>query len=385
LSIWTSAVSVAVAVAVSSSGISTAAPDEPATESAAEADPPAASATGSADDPSEDPTEDPIEDPTEDPSNPFKDALVEEAHDRFLDGNERFRDRRYLEAAADYERSFAAVPNGYVLYNLGLAYEKAGDYVRALDANLRYVALPDCIGEEYLCAANREEVEETITKLRSKVGTLSVMIDEGVEVRGFEIDDRFLPPEDFPLVLAPGHYELRVRGIHRNEVRTRDIDIVPGQITSMVIGPFNAPEPTFNDIGVRDSGGDGVAAPTGRLSEEERRRRLRIAFYGGVGVTAAAGIATGVVGGLALQAHNEFESRCRGQGVDCTGSTYPQNAFDRVQELRPVTNALIGVTAGLGITTVVLGLFAFSGRQGPGARASVTRVQPSPGGVRVRF
>lgn len=367
---WTSAVALAVAVTMSSAGMSIAPPsdvEQPVEggpdEHESAADGPAGVSQG---------------------GNPLQGALMQEAVKRFEEGNDMFRERRYLEAVAAYERSYAAVPNGYVLYNLGLAYEKAGDYVRALDANLRYVALPDCVGEEFLCAVNREEVEATITKLRGKVGTLSLMVDDGVEVRGFEVDDRFLPPEDFPLVLTPGRYELRVRGIRRHEVRTREVAIEAGQITSLVIGPFNEPEPAL-DPGGQQPEGDDVAGPTVRIDEEARRRRLRIAFYGGVGATALAGVATGVVGGLALRAHNEYEARCRGAGVDCTGSTYPQDAFDRVEQLRPVTNALIGVTAGLGITTVVLGLFAFSDRQGAGARASVTRVRPSPGGVRVRF
>lgn len=368
-------VAVAVSVTMSSAGMSSTVRSQPESESDATSEVEAESD----DDASEESDVSPSQG-----GNPFKDALMQEAYDRFDEGNELFLDRRYAEAVAAYERSYAAVPNGYVLYNLGLAYEKAGDYVRALDANLRYVALPDCVGEEYLCAANRDEVEATITKLRAKVGTLSVMIDEGVELRGFEIDGRFLPAEDFPLVLTPGRYELRVRGLRRNEIRTREVEIVPGQITSLVIGPFNAPEPTFDPI-VREPEGDGIAAPTSRLDEQERRRRLRIAFYSGVGVTAASGVATAVVGGLALQAHGEFENRCRGEGVDCTGQPFPEDAFNRVEQLRPVTGALIGVTAGLGITTVVLGLFAFSERQGPGARASVTRIEPSPGGVRLRF
>lgn len=377
---WGSAVSLAVSLSMSSSGIvQEAAP--------AESEPPAEE-TGVEEPKVEEPTAEaapePKPEPAAQPEPDLGDALLVEARERYVEGGRLFGSRRYLEAAAAYERSYAAVPVGKTLYNVALSYEKGGDYVSALDAYLRYLDLPGCPAPQEHCADRRGEVTDTVTKLRGKVGTLSIMIDDGVEVQGFEIDDRFIPPEDFPMVLTPGRYEFRVRGLRRNEVRTREVEILAGQITSLVIGPFNAPDPAF-DGETREPEGDGVAAPSRRLSEEERRRRLRIAFYGGVGATALAGIATGVVGGLALQAHNEFERRCRGEGIDCTGSTYPQDAFDRVQQLRPATNALIGVTAGLGITTVVLGLFAFSNRQGAGARASVTRVQPSPGGVRVRF
>lgn len=319
----------------------------------------------------------------ETPSLGMGDALMQEAYDRFLDGNARFRDRRYLAAAADYERSYAAVPSGHALYNLSLAYEKGGDYVRALDACLRYVELPDCSGEEMLCANKREEVKQTITTLRTKVGTLSIVVDDGVKLQGIEIDERILPPEDFPLVLVPGNYELRVRGLRRGEVRTREVEVAAGQITSLLITGFNVPDPAVASDVVRREEPRGVTPR--RIDEEERRRRLRLAFYTGVGFTVASGVATAVVGGLAWKAHNEWDARCKGEGVDCTGTTSPLDARRQVEQLRPATNALVGVTAGLGITTVVLGLFAFSGRKGPGARASVTRVEPTAGGVRVRF
>ncbi len=312
------------------------------------------------------------------------DALVVEAAKRFVEGRTLFAERRYLEAASAFERSYAAYANGKTLYNIGLSYEKGGDIVRALEAYLRYLDLPNCPAPQENCAARRDQVKEIVLKLRAKVGTLSIVVDEGVELQGVEIDDRMISTEDFPLVLTPGHYELRVRGIRRNEVRTREVEILPGQITSLLIQAFDAPDSTPADIEPRVED-DGGPPPPGRLDEEERRRRLRIAFYSGIGVTVASGVATGVVGGLALQAHNEYEARCRGVGVDCGGTMYPEDARNRVEQLRPVTNALIGVTAGLGITTVVLGLFAFSGKKGSGARASVTRVTPTPGGLRVRF
>ena len=392
---WTTLAAVAVSVSLSSAGVQPAEPAAPGPEDAA-ADAEETAPEAVVPEPEqavENPEPDP-EDPKspEDPKDPEEpeeasppvdmgDALMNEAWERFVDGNTLFEERRYLAAAAAYERSYAAVPTGRALYNLGLAWEKGGNYVRALETDLRYIELPDCPQPQMLCADRRDEVKETVSKLRGKVGMLSIVIDDGVELRGIEIEDRILPPEDFPLTLTPGLYELRVRGVRRSEVRTREVEIEAGGITSLLITGFNVPEPTPR---VEEPKGDGVANPR-RFNEEERRRRLRLAFYGGVGFTAAAGIATGVVGGLAWQAHNEWDSRCKGVGNNCTGTTFPADARRRVETLRPVTNALVGTTAALGITTVVLGLFAFSGRKGPGTRASVTRVTPTPSGVRVRF
>lgn len=316
------------------------------------------------------------------PPGSLDDALYEEAHDRYIEGNDLFLQRRYLDAGAAFRRSYAAVATGRALYALGLSYEKGGDLVQALEAYRRYLDLPDCVPPELHCAAMREEVQGIEAKLRTKVGELSVEVDDEVELLGIEIGDRIIPAEDFPIILTPGHYEIRERGYGPGEVRIREIDVEAGQVFSLLIVDFGAAE-TPPSESVTDPGPP--SRPSNRLTEEERRRRLRIAFYSGVGVTAAAGIATGIVGGLTLRAYRDQEDRCRGEGIDCSGTVYPLDERERVEQLRPVTNALVGVTAGLGITTVVLGLFAFSGKRGAGARASVTRVTPTPGGVRVRF
>lgn len=312
------------------------------------------------------------------------DALREEALERYVEGGVLFERREYLKAAAAFERSYAAIPGGITLYNLALSYEKGGDVVRALQAYVRYLDLPDCPTEEPSCADRRGEVTKTVEKLRGKVGVLAITIEDGVDIRGIEIDDDIIPPEDFPLVLEPGKFEIRVRGRRRGEVRVRPIEIEPGQRTSLFIEGFDKP-PAPKVVDDAEPKGPSTAPPSGRMTEEERKRRLKIAFYGGVGLTALSGLAVAVTGGLTLQAYNRQDERCRGEGVDCSGTEFPAADRDRVEQLRPITNTMVGVTAGLGLVTVVVGLFAFSGKNGAGARASVTRVAPAPGGLRLRF
>ncbi len=309
-----------------------------------------------------------------------EDVMYVEAYDRYLEAQGLFDLGLYLDAGAMFRRSYAAVPMGRTLYAVGLSYEKGGEVIPALEAYRRYLGLPDCPAPEDRCAANRSEVQGIVAKLRARVGELSIEVDDGVELLGIEIGDRMVPPEDFPIIVPPGHYVLRERGYGKGDVRIREIDIDAGQVFSLLVVDFDAPT-TPPPEQVTDPGPP--SSPSNRISDEERRRRLRIAFYGGVGVTAAAGIATGVVGGLTLSAHNTYAGRCT--GTCGPGDGYPEDAEQRFDRLKPVTNALVGVTAGLGITTVVVGLFAFSGKRGRDSRASVTRVTPTPGGVRVRF
>ncbi len=369
---WLSAVALSVSVAL--------APTLP--PSPADGSVPDESAEPTGSEPSESPSPAEAEadgDGTSEPSVSLDDALYEEAYNRYVEGKELFLQRRYLDAGAAYRRSYAAVATGRALYALALSYEKGGDIVQALEAYRRYVELPECPAPEDHCASRRVEVQGIVAKLRTKVGELSIEVDDGVELLGIEVGDRIIPAEDFPIILAPGHYEIRERGYGPGDVRIREIDLEAGQVFSLLVVDFNTPSQPIPSEG-SDPGPP--SSPRNRLTEEERRRRLRIAFYAGLGATGVAGIATGVVGGLTLRAYRDQEDRCRGT---CPDTVYPLEERERVEQLRPVTNALVGVTAGLGITTVVLGLFAFTGKQGRGSRASVTRVTPTPGGVRVRF
>ena len=372
MSAWVSALALSVSVALAP--VATVPPV--ADDESAAADPSAPKLPSTS--PADDETATPVADSPQ-PSPSLDDALYEEALDRYVEGQELFVQRQYLDAGAAFRRSYAAVATGRTLYAVGLSYEKGGDMVQALEAYRRYLDLPDCPAPEEHCAARRDEVRGIVAKLRTKVAELSIEVDDGVELLGIEIGDRIVPPEDFPIVLAPGHYEIRERGYGPSQVRIREIDVEAGQVFSLLIVDFDAqPKRPSNEV----SEPGPPSRPSNRLTEEERRRRLKIAFYSSAGATVAAGIATGVVGGLTQRYYNAYEGRCTGV---CPEEDYPLGAEQRFERLKPVTNVLVGVTAGLGIATVVLGLFAFSGKQGRGARASVTRVTPTPGGVRVRF
>jgi tetratricopeptide (TPR) repeat protein len=69
--------------------------------------------------------------------------LVEQAKRYFASGNEHYAAGRYKEAIRDFQAGYALVPRPNFLVNLGQAYRKLGDLVRAKEAYVSYVrALP---------------------------------------------------------------------------------------------------------------------------------------------------------------------------------------------------------------------------------------------------
>jgi hypothetical protein len=351
------------------------APAEASAPASAEDSPPADDGVPSADEPP----------PPRDPETIRFEKRVEEAERHFIEGRTLYNQGRYLEAAAEFERSFAAIERAETLYNIVLSHELAGQPIPALRAAKRYDKLPDCAGiETGMCAKHRDKVRATVRRLRPQVAEIKLAVRRGVQLREIRVDGRPVPQADFPLLVMPGSYELEFRGTKPEHRRTRVLDLYTGGTIDVDVAPFV------------DERGDPIVGPTpptgpSPLDLEEQRRRearrkkaLRGAFYGGLGLTIASGAATATLGALTLRAKRlHTEEACPNPCTD------PQEGvpshIDRRAEYRryvPVTNALIGVTAALGVTTAIVGVFAFTGQ---GSRRGSQRYGLTANGLVVRW
>jgi hypothetical protein len=320
-----------------------------------------------------------------DPETIRAEKRIEEAERHFIEGRTLYNQGRYLEAAAEFERSFAAIERAETLYNIVLSHELAGQPIAALRAAKRYNALPDCVGEDGgMCAKHREKVRGVERRLRPQVGELSLDLQRGAKLREIRVDGRLVPQVEFPLLLMPGPYDLELVGTREGQRRTFVVDVKAGQVRVVDVAPF-VDERGDPLVGAQPPNGpDPLDLEEQRRREERRRKALRGAFYGGLGLTVTAGAATATFGALTLRAKRlHTEQACP------TPCTEPQDGvpphIDRRAEYRryvPVTNALIGVTAVLGVTTAIVGIFAFTGQ---GSRRGSQRYGLSPGGLVVRW
>lgn len=313
---------------------------------------------------------------------PLQQSLIEEAAAHFVEGRRMFTRGEYVEAAVEFERSYSAYPSGEALYNVGLSYEKGEQPVEAIVACQRYLELEDCkTAGELHCARKRSEVSKTVSRLRQRVGVLEIVVEEGVDLRAIRVDGKEVPIGEFPIFLAPGSIEIKLLGRERDQVRTRTAKLEPGQRTSLLVGPFSVPPPVV--VADRDDPDPGPSAEELEL----RRRRLRISFWAGLATTVASGAAIGVLGGLTSLYKRRFDARCKGVGVDCSGTEHPADRERGFNRLKLATNVMIGVTAGAGMVTAILGVFAFSGPKGRTSRASTQRrrFELNAQGVLVKF
>jgi hypothetical protein len=320
------------------------------------------------------------------PVDPMLEALIAEATRHFKEGRRMFFDGDYAAAAAEFERSYAAIQSGDALRNVVLSHARAGAPLAAIRAARRYLELEDCGtpgADPIHCAREREDIAATERRLLRQVGELGVVVEPDVPVREIRVGGRVVPLEDFPLILEPGPVEIVVRGPQPEDELVRIVRMRAGEQETFVVRGFEPPPVVERPP---DDRAGGVVGRDPALAER-RQRALRLSAWAGLGLTVAAGAATGVLGGLSLRAKNRFETE---QDDISDGQGPPEHVARRFYRLRDATNAMIAVTAVVGTATVLLMLFAFvpepsaNARTGTG-RAALTRLGASPGGISIRF
>lgn len=363
-----------------------AAPEEPSAEDGGEGTEP----DGAPDEGSADASREPA-DPTRD--DVFKDR-VREAIKQYDYGLALMRQAKYAEAAAAFERSYASAEFGNTLFSIVTAYDAASSPVAALGAARRFMALPECEGAEG--PANRPcgeldarfSIERDVRRLEALIGELDLDVQQGVILREIRVNGRVRAQRDFPLILLPGSYVVELVGPNKGDYREHPLEIEAGKASILTVLPFVRELDTGGGDGGEDGGDDGGADGGGRdrlIDPERRARFLKGFFWTSASLTAVSAVTLGVVGGLTLRERRLFkEEKCAAVCDEemAEDHPYPHDRRDRFNQLLPVTNAMIGVTAALGVTTIVLGVFAFSK---PRKRGEQARVTASPYGIAVHW
>jgi hypothetical protein len=311
------------------------------------------------------------------------DASADEMHDammrafveRFQEGKFLYNRGQYVQAAAEFERAFAAIPAEAALRNVVLSYERAQDRVSAALAARRYLALPSCDTPDLdpaLCSQHRDDIEKQLERLMEQIGELQLKVEKGVTLREVFVNNRKVAIADFPVLITPGRIDVELVGALPGERRQRFVDVKQGESQTIIVGPFDVPDP--------DPGGQ--IGPRRRL---ERPKWLKPLFWSGFGITLASGAAMATMGGLTLKAKHDFEDRNH-QGA----TSFPEDFKRQKERYQLATNVLVGVTAGLAMITTIVGLVAFTGpdnrhKRNRGTQRASTRMRWTGAGVLVRW
>ncbi|HET7542917.1 MAG TPA: hypothetical protein VFK05_23755 [Polyangiaceae bacterium] len=277
-------------------------------------------------------------------------AQVRTAAEAFDRGREAYKTEDYVEAAEQFESADANAPSAAALELAIRARDKAGQLDRA--ATLAALALtrhPD--------DPNIQKIAPPIVeRAKAELFELDVKCDEACEVT---VAGKLAPggrATARALFLAPGHYNVRA-GWSGDRSLSKSIDGARGEPGSV---DFTAPEVVAPPPAVvapvtpppsEKPADEGAHSKSGKLPPT--------AFWVGVGLTAVLG-GTTIWSGIDTKNNPGADAvRDACKTVDSSGahSTECNTLYDEGRSHQQRTNVLLGVTAGVGIATAVVGAF----------------------------
>ena len=284
----------------------------------------------------------------------------DEASQRFRAGVAFYKSKDYPAALVEFKRAYELAPNYRVLYNLGQTSQQLNFYADALTAFQQYLAE----GGKEIDAARKISVESAIVELKTKVGTITV--ETNAEHAEILIDDlpAGITPLEKPLIVNAGRrkFSATAKGYlpvtRVVEVAGSDSATVKLELTKIEKDP---PPPDRED-------------PKPKPPPE---RTIPVSAWVMLGATGAAGVVTGVMGGLALSARGELDDAL---GTLPGNKTAIEDAQTKTQTFAIATDVFIGVTAAAAVTTVVLFVVDF-GSSDASAEAPAAALRVTPGGL----
>jgi len=211
-----------------------------------------------------------------------------EADRHFKSGVALFKETKYAEALAEFERAYEIAPHPLVLYNIAGCHRLMSHYAEAVAHYKRFLADgKGVVAAERLASAQSEL--DTILALVARVTVTVVPADASLIVDGVTLDS-----PDMPLILPPGEHRLTARSPGRRDAE-RTVRIASGDALTVELATRDLPPlPVSAPAAV-------VSAPAARPAPPRSRRfaigagfgtNLRLASDTGapsLGVTAAIG------------------------------------------------------------------------------------------------
>jgi hypothetical protein len=293
---------------------------------------------------------------------------IKAAGEAFDQGKRAYKQKSWVEAAEHFEDADGRAPSPVALELAIRSRDKAGQLERA--TTLAALALTRHPEQTALVKLARDVIKRSAGEYHKVVVHCTPACDLVVGtklVHGKAATER-------TLYLAPGSAELHA-GWSGGRARTSSVDALKGGSSevSFEAPPEPKPEEPKATPAATPSVGHSAASPGPKPEPQHDQAEPAhgwspAVFFVGAGLTLAAGGAT-VWSGIDTRNNpgkDKVRRDCAGQGESCP--TYQQGLS---HERR--TNVLIGVTAGLGVTTIVIGAFLtdWSGGKAKAARAGV--------------
>ena len=289
----------------------------------------------------------------------------------------------YEAAAAAFLRSYELQPTAEALFNAALAHEQAGATIDAITTYERFLAEPSPPRD--LVDAAHLSIETLLSKVAVLKGLRYTAQQAPAEVY---IDGESIELDPFvPRLMLPGEIEIEVVA-QSGERASESYELEAGEaliidLRGLLPPPFEPPPPEIE-----------VEGPSAEEREEVRRayvRRtatLRKVTWVGLGLTSASVVSTITLGALTAHAKSQYDKfTC----FQFEGSICPtdfkiddvQGHLQAYERYLPAVGILAGVSGGVGIATLVVGLVVV--RRSKRTPAPTVSIVPTAGGVAIAF
>ena len=274
-------------------------------------------------------------------------AQVRTAAEAFDRGREAYKAEEYTEAAEQFESADANAPSAAALELAIRARDKAGQLDRA--ATLAALALarhPDD-------ATIQKIAPSIVQRAKAELFQLDIKCDDPCDVT---VAGKIAPGRratDRTVYVGPGKYAVRA-GWSGDRSQSKSVEATKGAVGSLA---FETPAEASAATPLVGAGAGAAASTTGDAPADEGPKKSGglppAVFFVGAGLTA---IASGVTIWSGLDTQNnpgtdKVRAACQAGADDC------QSLYQKGVDNQHRTNILLGVTAGVGVATAVVGLF----------------------------
>ena len=272
--------------------------------------------------------------------------LKKEAQTYFSEGEALFESARYAEAAAAFTRAYETLPHYSVLLNIGLSYERSGDYPLAVSYLRDHLT---ALSEE---GKSNPEIEALLRKTLSKVSELEISAECVRESCRIRVDGEDKGSSPVHVIVFPGAHHIQVTSDGSVRI-TKQLSLGPGENKNFVLSEISEAEESRQDA-------EDIKEEAEDIEKNDARRAgLGPWFWTSVASLAGIGIVSGVLWGTALRTKRDLD-----EADELDEQVRLKDKGEALQISAAVTTGLAGAAA---LTAAVLaGVHIFSSENDSG-------------------
>jgi len=265
-----------------------------------------------------------------------------------------------------FRDAYADSPSPKILGNLGLAaakLERDGEAIKAYERYLKEAGAKS--------PAEQRAIDADLKSLRARVAYLRLTgLPDGAELQDRRVDGNAAIENEYvgdgpsiTLGLRAGRHEITIEA-EGHAPKTLTLELSPGdeEAQGVSMTALDAVDTPVPDVLDPEPSPDDAAA-----SETDARA---IGMWVAIGSTAALGIATGVVGGLAASKFSSYEEARDGD------ETRANELRDEGETLNLTADILLGITGAAAAASVILIVLELTGDDASGETDTAFRVAP---------